>query len=283
MFGISFLAISIGGRAYGSIESHCENDIKDAYKSEFVSRTFKDNNRKIKSGYNNDGVHVKKISYSQVQVDSLNIGKVKNLVIVADSKRVTNFDFVFGSESFENPTEGETVFKIVSTNILNKSCKSTRFDTKYNLKVTNGFDDDVLDADVEASLNISIDVCYDFDLIEKRYELRVQEQSLDELQKSGINFMSGAGLQQTNELMLKITLNRRANGINEILKEYDSSFSLDINKFVIKPDQFWNEFYISPMKYIQAVCDNTYNHAERSNGVDDVFPQNNDGPTAVRD
>jgi len=250
----------------GSFHSQCEKVVLDNYKNEFLERALRDRNRKIDTVRNAKGKKVKKITYDQIQTSKTTSDNVKELVLVADRKRVVDYNFEYGSIDFEEPDKGQALFKLVSKNVLNKSCETKRLTNSYKVKVTNTYDKEVNDVDLSAGLDISTDVCHDIASIEARYEKRVTEQSIAELaENDNIHLTSNAnGYEETNEKMLKMVLKERQGAINEVLKEYDSSFTIEVPKFVSNPSQVWDEFYIKPIQFIKTICDNSHNLAKRT-------------------
>ena len=248
------------------IYAQTEQDILDKHKDEFLARTLSPSNRKAVKGVNELGEKVIFITYDQVQTSGSN-DNIKELVLTSKNNKITEVTFNYGSLVFLDGDDymahpkwdkGKALFQLNSKNILDENYKTVYLQNKYEVIVINTYDKKVFDIHLEAYLDISAAVCENIDLITEKYNEAYKTRTLEELKVLGllvVDFKNG--YEETNLVLMKMILKEREAIINNILRDYNSSFKIELHSFVSDPDQVWDEFYIDPIKFITTFCDNS--------------------------
>jgi len=238
-----------------------ERDILDKYSNEFMERALSYSNRKAVKGVNKLGEKVNFITYEQIQTSKTTTDNLKSLVLTSKKSRITDCTFIYGSISLidDKVEKGNSVFRVTSQNILNKKGETTYFKNKYEVFVINSYDKEIFDVHIEADLHISALVWKNIDLITKKYNEAYKTRTIEELKDKGIYLTTSysGGYDETNEILLRMIMKEREAIINNILKDYNSYFRIEIPKFIVNPEQVWDEFYIDPIKYINVICENS--------------------------
>ena len=244
-----------------------EQVILEKYKDEFATRTLSSANRKAVDGVNDLGEKVTYITYDQVQTSNSELANIKEIVLTSNGRRITECTFNYGTEVFfdgvdykKHPewTENINTFRISSQNILDEQGKTVFFNNRYEVIIVSLYEVDLFDVHIWADLHISAAVCENIDLIREKYNEAYTTRSIEELSELGLHLTNNdLGYEKTNEILLKTVLKEREAIINNILRDYDSYFTIDFDVFIAGPDQIWDQFYIDPIKFITTFCDNS--------------------------
>ncbi len=243
-----------------------EQDLLEKYKAEFIKRALSPSNRKIVKGISDLGEKVNYITYDQVQTSNSNIANIKEIVLTKNNDRITDLTFRYGSEPFLDGVDyshsrwvkGMSVFRLVSRNILNEYGKTIFLKNSYEVLVINSHDKKVSDVYLKADLHISAAVYENLELITKKYNEAYKTRSIKELKDLGLHLTTNEnGYDETNKILLKMILKEREAIINNILREYDSYFTINFDVMFTKPEQIWDQFYIDPINFITTVCKNS--------------------------
>ncbi len=255
-----FISFIICYSITNSICAQSEQNLLEKYQSEFTTRSLSSSNKKAINGINELGEKVIFITYEQIQSSKESTGNLKSLVLTSKENRITDVTFIYGSISLidENLEKGNSVFRISSQNILNKKGETSYLKNRYEVIVVNGHDKEIFDVSLEADLYISASAFENIALITKKYNEAYKTRTIKELNDLGLFLVTSEnGYNETNEILLRMIMKEREAVINQILKDYNSYFRIEIPKFIASPDQLWNEFYIDPIKYINTIYNNS--------------------------